>query len=292
MVKYECSICCKTFNLKGNYTQHINRKYPCEPSLTNIEPIAINTEPISTIVHDVFNDTQCCCCKKSFINKSSRIRHEKTSKCFYEKIIADEIVEKLEIKKDNNIKQMQEQILELQRIIKQGSIPMMQNTQNTQNNTNSHNTYNIQNIVVNKHGDEDMSYLTDNQKINNLSKGFNSVTDYIKLMHFDPAHPENSNIFLPSLKSTDVIIFDGKRWIAEDSNDAINTLLDNTKCQVEDNFKELKSKLPPKIKELYEKVINNDNEVVLKTHKKQTRYILYNKKHLPIKVKKANKMLC
>ena len=57
-------------------------------------------------------------------------------------------------------------------------------------------------------------------------------------------------------------------WIADDSNDAINTLLDNTNCQVEDNFKELKSKLPPKIKELYEKVINNDNEIVSKIHKK------------------------
>jgi hypothetical protein len=35
-----------------------------------------------------------------------------------------------------------------------------------------------------------------------------------------------------------------------------------------------------------------DNEIVFKTHKKQTRYILYNKKHIPIKIKKANKMLC
>ena len=292
MVKYECVNCSKIFNLKGNYTQHINRKYPCEPSSTKIEPNAIKPELISTIVNDVFNDTQCCCCKKKFINKSSRIRHEKTSKCFYEKIIADEPVEKLEINTDNNIKQMQEQILELQRIIKQGSIPITQNNTQNNNTQNNNNTYNIQNIVVNKHGDEDMSYLTDNQKINNLSKGFNSVTDYIKLIHFDPAHPENSNIYMPSLKSTDVIIFDGKRWIAEDSNDAICTLLDNTKCQVEDNFKELKSKLPPKVKELYEKVIHNENEVVLKTHKKQTRYMLYNKKHLPIKVKKENKMLC
>ena len=289
MVKYECVICSKIFNLKGNYTQHINRKYPCEPSSTKIEPIIIKPELNSTIVNEVFNDTQCCCCKKLFINKSSRIRHEKTSKCFYENTIADETVEKLEITKDNNIKQMQEQILELQRIIKQGSIPI---TQNNTNNTQNNNTYNIQNIVINKHGQEDMSYLTDNQKIHNLSKGFNSITDYIKLMHFDPAHPENSNIFLPSLKSPDVKLYDGKMWIADDSNDAINTLLDNTKWQVEDNFKELKSKLPPKIKELYEKVINNDNEVVFKTHKKQTRYILYNKKHIPIKVKKANKMLC
>ena len=219
--------------------------------------------------------TNCMHCTKIFATQSNRIRHQKTCKT---------------LNADNKMKYMEDKLKELEQIIiKQSANLITQN--NTQNNNTQNNNY-IQNIVINKHGQEDMSYLTDNQKIHNLSKGFNSITDYIKLMHFDPAHPENSNIFLPSLKSPDVKLYDGNRWIADDSNDAINTLLDNTKCQVEDNFKELKSKLPPKIKELYEKVINNDNEIVFKTHKKQTRYILYNKKHLPIKVKKANKMLC
>ena len=163
---------------------------------------------------------------------------------------------------------------------------------NTNNNTNnnSHNTTNyIQNIVINKHGDEDMSHLTDIQKMINLSKGYNSVPDLILLKHFDPKHPENSNIFIASLKSSEVYVFNGEKWIIDNSNDAIYHLIDNTKSEVGDNFKELKSRLPLKVKELYEKVLNNDNEIVFKTHKKMIKQMLYNERDIPLKIKKANK---
>ena len=267
-VEYVCDICCKVFNHKSHFDNHIQRLTPCKAKIfQNIQNIE-NTNPI---IDQNMAKTNCMHCEKIFATQSNRIRHQKTCKT---------------LNADNKMKYMEDKLKELEQIIiKQSANLITQN--NTQNNNTQNNNY-IQNIVINKHGHEDMSYLTDNQKIHNLSKGFNSITEYIKIMHFDPAHPENSNIFLPSLKSPDVKLYDGKMWIADDSNDAINTLLDNTKCQVEDNFKELKSKLPPKIKELYEKVINNDNEVVFKTHKKQTRYILYNKKHIPIKIKKAN----
>jgi len=240
----------------------------------NIQTIE-NTEqlPVQTIANN-----QCMQCTKIFANQSSRIRHQKTCKTLLTKYSYNA-----------KMKYMEDKLIELEQIIKQGGIPM---TQNTQNNTNSHNTYNIQHIVVNKHGYEDMSHLTDTQKINNLSKGFNSLPEYIKLKHFDPAHPENSNIYMPSLKSADVIIFDGKNWIADDSNDVIYHLIDNSKSEVGDNFKELKSKLPPMVKELYEKVLKNDNEDVFKTQKKLVKKMLYNKKDLPIKIKKANKLLC
>jgi len=74
-VNYVCDICFKNFTLKGNYTQHLQRQKPCNPKITLIEPIVINIiQPI--------NENQCNGCNKLFFNKSSRIRHEKVSKCF------------------------------------------------------------------------------------------------------------------------------------------------------------------------------------------------------------------
>ena len=276
MVKYECSTCCKNFDHKGNFEKHINRLKPCTKINNVLANINKNNENINN----------CSWCNKQYVNKYSRLRHETTC---VEKIKVDKEKLRIQLLEEKN-KNLEDKLIELEQIIKQGGIPITQNTQN--NNTNSHNTYNIQHIVVNKHGYEDMSHLTDTQKINNLSKGFNSLPEYIKLKHFDPAHPENSNIYMPSLKSADVIIFDGKNWIADDSNDVIYHLIDNSKSEVGDNFKELKSKLPPIVKELYEKVLKNDNEDIFKTQKKLVKKMLYNKKDLPIKIKKANKLLC
>ena len=134
-----------------------------------------------------------------------------------------------------------------------------------------------------------MSHLTDKQKINNLSKGFNSVVDLILLKHFDPDHPENSNIFIPSLKSTDIIIYDGKRWVVDNLHDVVYHLIDNTKSEIGDNFKELKARLPLKIKELCEHVLKNDNENVVKIQTKNVEQKLYNERDIPIKIKNANK---
>ena len=276
-VEYVCDICCKVFNHKSHYDKHIQRLTPCKSKIFQNIPKVENIDPI---IDQNTAKTNCIHCTKQFATQSNRIRHQKTCKTLikeYDK---------------TKMKYMEDKLKELEQIIIKQSVGIItQNTQNTQNNNTQNNNY-IQNIVINKHGDEDMSYLTDSQKINILSKGYNSIPDYIYRKHFDPAHPENSNIYMPSLKSTDAIIFDGKKWILDNSNDAIYHLTDNNKSELGDNFKELKSKLPHKVKELYETVLNNDNEEVFKTHKKMVKHMLYNNKDLPIKVKKANKMLC
>jgi hypothetical protein len=239
---------------------------------TNIQKIE-NTEQI--IVQQLANN-HCLHCDKIFANQSSRIRHQKTCK----KLLASD---------QNNIllekmKMLEDKLAEL--TLKQPST-----INNNNNNTNnSHNTTNyIQNIVINKHGYEDMSYLTDNQKIINLSKGYNSVPDYVLLKFFDPKHPENSNIFRGSLKSSEVYIFNGEKWIIDNLHDAVYNLNDNITSEIKDNYKELKHKLPPKVKELYEHTLNNNNELVAKTQNKMIEQMLYNERDIPLKIKKANK---
>ena len=271
-VEYVCDICSKVFNHKSHYDKHLQRLTICKAKMnTNIQKIE-NTEQI--IVQQLANN-HCLHCDKILANQSSRIRHQKTCK----KLLASDqnsiLLEKM--------KMLEDKLADLE--AKQPS------TINNNNNTNnSHNTTNyIQNIVINKHGYEDMSHLTDNQKIINLSKGYNSVPDYVLLKFFDPKHPENSNIFRGSLKSSEVYIFNGEKWIIDNLQDAVDDLNDNITSEIKDNYKELKHKLPPKVKELYEHTLNNDNELVAKTQNKMIEQMLYNERDIPLKIKKANK---
>ena len=281
MVKYECPNCFNIYEHKGNYEKHMNKKKLCNPSSSITNPKPVISNPPTSIIKENINESQCCCCLKIFSNKNNRIKHEKTTKCFYDKIKEDEEKENANIEK---IKQLEEIIADLKS--KQPST--INNTNNTNN--NSHNTTNyIQNIVINKHGYEDMSHLTDNQKIINLSKGYNSVPDYVLLKFFDPKHPENSNIFRGSLKSSEVYIYNGEKWIIDNLHDAVYNLNDNITSEIKDNYKELKHKLPPKVKELYEHTLNNDNELVAKTQNKMIEQMLYNERDIPLKIKKANK---
>ena len=272
-VEYVCDICSKVFNHKSTYDRHIQRLTPCKSKdiqyIQKVENIDLKNEQI-------LGKNECLHCNKIFASQSNRIRHNKTCKKLLESDQNNILLEKMKL--------LEDKLADLE--AKQPST-----INSTINNTNnSHNTTNyIQNIVINKHGDEDMSHLTDIQKMINLSKGYNSVPDLILLKHFDPKHPENSNIFIASLKSSEVYVFNGEKWIIDNSNDAIYHLIDNTKSEVGDNFKELKSRLPLKVKELYEKVLNNDNEIVFKTHKKMIKQMLYNERDIPLKIKKENK---
>ena len=270
-VEYVCDICSKVFNHKSHYDKHLQRLTICKAKMnTNIQKIE-NTEQI--IVQQLANN-HCLHCDKILANQSSRIRHQKTCKKLLASAQNNILLEKMKL--------LEEKLDEL--TLKQPS------TINNNTNNNSHNTTNyIQNIVINKHGYEDMSHLTDNQKIINLSKGYNSVPDYVLLKFFDPKHPENSNIFRGSLKSSEVYIFNGEKWIIDNLHDAVYNLNDNITSEIKDNYKELKHKLPPKVKELYEHTLNNNNELVAKTQNKMIKQMLYNERDIPLKIKKANK---
>lgn len=270
-VEYVCDICSKVFNHKSHYDKHLQRLTICKAKMnTNIQKIE-NTEQI--IVQQLANN-HCLHCDKILANQSSRIRHQKTCK-------------KLLASSQNNILLEKMKLLEDKLADLEAKQPSTINN-NTNNNTNNTTNY-IQNIVINKHGYEDMSHLTDNQKIINLSKGFNSKVDYVLLKFFDPKHPENSNIFRDSLKSSKVYIYNGEKWIIDNLQDAVYNLNDNITSEIKDNYKELKHKLPPKVKELYEHTLNNDNELVAKTQNKMIEQMLYNERDIPLKIKKANK---
>jgi hypothetical protein len=87
MVVYTCNTCKKFFNDKTKYTQHINRKFKCYPS---IEVSNISQESLNN------SENKCVICNKEFSKKNNLNKHIKLNRC---KNIKSEIVE---ITKENN----------------------------------------------------------------------------------------------------------------------------------------------------------------------------------------------
>ena len=251
VVKHQCKVCLKVFNHKSNYIQHLEKVKPC-----------VKPEPIETIVVEQLSDLQCCSCFKTFINKSSRTRHETTSKCFLKKIKIDEEKQEKEnqdikkLQEDN--KQMAEKLKELEEIVKSNA---KSGTNNNNSHNNSHNTNNIQNnnYTVNMYGKEDTSHITDAQLLKILNQGFKSVPAYISLKYFSDKMPENSNVCNTNINSPYILVFNGKKWELKDKKGMIEQMYGCNFDELEEKFHEFKEadKMQEKSAERFLNYINN-----------------------------------
>ena len=286
VVKHQCKICLKVFNHKSNYVQHLEKIKPC-----------VKPEPIETIAVEQLTDLQCCSCFKSFINKSSRTRHETTSKCFLKKIKMDEEQQEKEnqaikkLQEDN--KQMAEKLKELEELFKSGT-KSGTNNNNSTNNSHNNNTNNIQNnnYTVNMYGKEDLSHITDAQLLKILNQGYKSVPAYISLKYFSDKMPENSNVCNTNIKSPYILVFNGKKWELKDKKDMIEQMYGYNFDELEVKFHEFKEtdKMQEKSAEQFSNYINKGYaENIVGIISKDINKLLYNERDKSLKNKKIEK---
>jgi hypothetical protein len=284
VVKHQCKICLKVFNHKSNYVQHLEKIKPC-----------VKPEPIETIAVEQLTDLQCCSCFKSFINKSSRTRHETTSKCFLKKIKMDEEQQEKEnqaikkLQEDN--KQMAEKLKELEEIVKSGA---KSSTNNNNSHNNSHNTNNIQNnnYTVNMYGKEDVSHITDAQIMKVISQGYRSVPAYILLKYFSDEMPGNSNVCNTNIKSPYILVFNGKKWELKDKKDMIEQMYGCNFDELEEKFHEFKDTYKMKENSIagFLNYINEGYaENIVGIISKDINKLLYNERDKSLKNKKIEK---
>lgn len=130
-----------------------------------------------------------------------------------------------ELRKDNDsLKQsqneMKKEIAQLKELKK--SINNTNNGKIVSHNDNSKNLYIVN---VNAFGKENTNFIECKKAKEIIGKGYSSIPEYIKTLHFDELRPENHNVYLPNWRDKNrVLVFDGKSWNLKDKDDVIDDL--------------------------------------------------------------------
>jgi hypothetical protein len=264
---------------------------PINPKLPKIRDESTNSENI------VPNDNMCNYCNKIFSKKANAVKHMKYN-CQVikqqnkENKEENEINERLKLLELENDK-MKKEIMELKNINNNQPIINKKKSvigdNNTINNTNNINNTTNNNIIIVACGKEDMSKINKKDILKALNTGFMSPVSLIEKTHFNDEHPEYHNIFIPDLKNAHAQVHDGTRWVKKNTNDVIDELYDKNIAYIGyalDNEKEMIDKLKQSKRNALNELIlidaDHDEFGVIKRRKTDMRYLLHNKKYIPL----------
>jgi uncharacterized C2H2 Zn-finger protein len=315
MVEYKCDRCNKLFNKKPNYTVHINRKFPCKRVIGRVglknnqkqsktiiqqsQTITNQSQKIKPSNEASKNNLNCAYCNKDFSHPNNLHRHIKT----YCKIKKEEDNEK----EDNNkkqqflsilIKQVDELKEKITTLEKNGTTNIATNSNNNKtNNKTINNINNINNGSINNNnfqlvafGKETLDKITKQDLTSALKKGFMSVVELAKKIHFNPNIPENQNIYIPSIKDTNAMVYNGKKWNAYPAESVIDDLYDNKKAILIGCMEELGLNLNDNEQRCAERWKDTpDDHKRIKNVKKETRLLLFNERNVPLDMIKSQK---
>lgn len=234
MVLYICSTCKKQFNQKGKYTEHINRKTPCQPI-------------------DIINNTShskyyCEICDMHFCREDSLKRHVQSKRHVHRKNLTITRLtncnnktnptanNKINTNCDNN---------------NSNTIDMVGN-HNMLNNVKQKNITN-NNVYIVGFGGSELDLLTDEDMINIFLSKKNLIQKLIEKTNLNPSAKQYHNVGCTDLKSGNGHVYTGNKWTTKRLSTIMETLLNSKR----DDLHEILGKI--------EYIINNDNNVKFKS---------------------------
>jgi hypothetical protein len=235
MVQYTCFRCGYFSKQKSDMRSHLNRKNVCDPILRDINldeyskdilgrrkfiETAENIEsaPFGSIsapfgsISAPFGSISCEYCKRSYKYGRNLSKHLKTCKL---KIIADEEESELNVLNEQ-IDTYKSKINQLESARKPNRvINNNNNTQNNTDNTQNNNTININIAPVRlPYSETNYNVVSSENMVRIVGSSLRCIQNIVKATHFNKDHPENHNIFISSLKSGVVTVYNGNTWDA------------------------------------------------------------------------------
>ena len=305
MVDYKCYRCGKIYLKKYDFTRHINRKNPCkytevfDSQLTQKEESILQSKSNKVnqfsknnfkIDSDNKKEYMCIYCNNFFSKNSNLHRHNRIckTKINEQENEKEEIFKKLLFEMEQIRQQNQELKNEISEIknIKINRIKNINNTNNTNNTLDQSNNINNYNIQLVAFGKEDYDKLTEKEYKIIINKGYKSVQEMVKSLHFHKNRPENHNIYISNIRDNYVMIYDGNKWELRNRKETIEELYIAKKDILVDKFDELLNKLPEYAIDKFERFINDEQDDKIKEGiLEELKLILYNNKNIPLKTK-------
>ena len=258
MANFTCPRCGYKTALIGNLHKHFNRKRECTPKLLDIpfdklcQFFYSNSSTQNECSHDVAicshdvasgnifekqnekpnelpKKYKCKYCNKSYNHSSSMYKHMKREHNDEQKIETDEQSGTISTKNGESV------------VINDNSV-----VNNTTNNTTN------QIFIIQKFGNENIDYITDDYIQNRLKQPKQGINDIIRQIHFNPGRPENHNIKITNKKLPYVSIFSADGWQLEDKKKIINQIINKSYCIMDNVYNDRQNILMPSTRRQFE----------------------------------------
>ena len=296
MVLFECKICDYITGLKSNYNRHnnsnkheknilsnityvIHNEVVCKPFEAVCKPFEAVCKPFEAVckpfeaVFKPSNNYKCEYCDKIYNHRQSLSKHIKYSCKKNKDEDLKELVRllnlQLEQQRADSDKQLENQQKQIDKLMEKLQVPQVSNTT----------TNNIQNNNIRlSYNNTDVSHLTDADYRKSVNSLLMCVKTFIGIVHLDPDHPENMNIYISNLKDKYIMVYTGETWELKNRQYEIVNLYDNKEMLLTEWVEEHGNRdLQDKFKRYLE---SRDNSIQM-IHE-EIRLMLYNKRHLAL----------
>lgn len=312
MVTYNCEKCNKEFNLKGDYTRHINKKKDCtkiidtlqngenDLKITKIDIKNINNNlkigdvKINNNIEDkkIYKCTRCdkIFARKDYLDKHNNGRCKNTVFITNMEDKYNKLLLKLEEQNNTLLQKIEEQNKVIENLIKENI-----NKTNIKGNNNTIGDNNtINNIEIHAYNSDNLKDITDNVCNKILKDGYSSVTNLIEYIHFNKEKPEYHNLLLTNKREKTVYVYNGDIWELKNKDDVIYNLYNEGCAFIFDKYDKIKeNKILDKKSieklERFRKDYDDDFDKLQKSRQEDIELIMYNKRDLISESKKKYK---
>ena len=288
MVLYKCDLCYFSSKLNSNYKRHLNskkhkkrglligvevvKKNEKDPKKTILGPFLPEKETILGPIKDHF----CPHCNKGYKHKTHLYRHLKIS-CKVLKSEKNEL-NNLKIIIGEQKKMHEENKKEKDKLydyIEQ----LLEKTGDTNINIEHQSNNQLNNTInLNNFGEEDLSHISDNFKMQMLKLPYGGIQQMIEKVHFSKKKPENRNISLTNKREKMIKVLNKTKWRYQDKDYTIDDLIKKNYNRLDEYYLEVAKNLMIdrhiKRYEIFQKKFDTQDDALMKRLKKETEMIL------------------